>query len=70
MIVGAGQQVSFPTLYPLFPLMPLAPGAMAVPATVVADADSAALITGIHMTAKSGCSALRYSPQRLLLMNR
>jgi len=70
MIVRAGQQVCLSLHYPLFPLMPLAFRAMAVPATIVADADSATLITGIHMTAKRSSSALRYSPQRLLLVNR
>ena len=69
MIVRAWQQVCLPLIYPLFPLMPLALRAMPVPATVIADADSATFITGVHMTAKSGCSALHYSPKGLVLMN-
>ena len=69
MIVRARQQIRFPALYPLFPLMPLAPGTMAVPATVIADADSAALITGIHMTAKRSRSALHDGSKGLVLMD-
>jgi hypothetical protein len=69
MIVSAWQQVSFPLLYPFLPLMALAFRAMAIPATIIADADIATCIAGIYMASQCCGAALFYSPQGLLLMD-
>jgi hypothetical protein len=70
MIIGAGQQVCFPFLYPFFPLMTLALWAMAVAATIIAYADVATAITGIYMATQSCCATVFDGSQSLLLMNR
>jgi hypothetical protein len=68
-IVRAGQQVCFPALYPFFPFMPLTLGTVPVTATVIADTDIAAIITGIYVTAEGSCSALPEGSEGFLLMN-
>jgi len=42
---------------------------MPVAATIIADANVAAFITGIHMATQCGGAALGYCPKGLLLMN-
>jgi hypothetical protein len=69
MIIGAGQQVCHPVVYPLFALMPLAFRAVTITAAIIADAEVTTAIAHIYMPAQCCCAALFNSPERLLLMN-
>lgn len=52
MKVGNGKKVLLPFCDPLLPLFALAFGAMAIPATIVADPHRAASGAGVYMTAQ------------------
>lgn len=57
------KQILLAVLNPGFPLCVLAFGTMTIPAAVVADADMAALVAFIDMTAEYGSSAYLYRIQ-------
>jgi hypothetical protein len=56
-------------LYPFFAFMPLAFWAMAIAATIIADADIAACAARIYVATQCRRAALGYSPQSFLLMD-
>ncbi len=58
MIVGAGKQVLLTLFDPLLSFMPLALRAVAIAATVIADMNSAAITTSVHMPTQSSGAAL------------
>jgi hypothetical protein len=64
--ISAGQKVCLPLLYPLFSFMSLTFWAMPVSATIIADADVAAAITCIYMSAQSRRAAVFEGTQGLL----
>jgi hypothetical protein len=58
MKIAAGKKVCLTLLYPLFPFMSLALWAVAIAATVITDADIAAAITCVYISAKSHCATV------------
>ena len=68
MKIRAGQKVCFPPLSPLFSFVSLTFRTVPVATTVVADADVAAAITCIYMSAQSRCATIFEGTQCFLLM--